>query len=85
MEDRHNEEFADWFEEHVRKLKGVSKPLQDVSKKPGWRVYKWEACNVNGTLFRTIKAENKKRIKILASWLSYVWTTLKLKLKYTGF
>ena len=65
-EKRHNEEFANWFAEHVRKLKNAPKPLKDISKWPGCVVYRMAACSVNGALFRTVEAD-KKRLEILVS------------------
>ena len=60
-EKRHNEEFANWFAEHVRKLKNAPKPLQDISKWPGCVVYRMAACSVNGALFRNVEADKNKK------------------------
>lgn len=61
FEEKHNEEFVDWFENHVRKLRNAPKDLSLLSKGPDKRVRAWHACNVNGVRFRTVDSEKDRR------------------------
>lgn len=63
FEEKHNEEFVDWFEDHVRKLRNASEDLSLVSKGPNMCVRAWYACTVNSVGFRTVDFENYRRNK----------------------
>ena len=61
LEQKHKEEFIDWFEDHVRKLRNVPKDLTLLSRGPDKHVRPWDACTVNGVRFRTMDSEKDRR------------------------
>jgi hypothetical protein len=61
FEQKHNEEFVDWFEDYVRKLRNAPKDLSLLSKGSAKCVCAWDACTINSVRFRTMDSEKDRR------------------------